>query len=291
MSDDISIVTDWVTALAAAKINWTLSVVCKRLDGFHEIQSLVSPVTLYDRMEFAETEEAKFALECDAADVPTDGTNLVYRAARLLAVKAGRRLSGQCRLTKQIPTGGGLGGGSSNAATTLMTLNRLWGLDWPKERLAELAAELGSDVALFLERGPAVISGRGEIVEPVKLGWHGWVVLIMPGMHVSTPAVYRAWKKTNSEVGPVQPKPTTRADIWMEQTFNMLEPPAIEVCPELGRLQRKAVEIAGRPVRVSGSGSTLFTAFDTRIDAESCSEALGDNLKVQTAVVQPLDGK
>jgi 4-diphosphocytidyl-2-C-methyl-D-erythritol kinase len=295
MSDGISTEAGWsieagrATVLSPAKVNWTLRVIGKRSDGFHEIQSLVSPVTLYDRLAFVDTAESGFVLECQASGVPTDDSNLINRAARLLAAKAGRRLSGRCVLTKQIPIGGGLGGGSSNAATTLVALNRLWGLNWPKTQLAELAAELGSDVMLFLENGSAVIGGRGETVEPVELGWHGWIVLIMPGLHVSTPAVYRAWQKPGGEVGPVQPKPTSRAIEWMEQTFNMLEPPAIAVCPRLGVLQRQAAEIAGRPVRVSGSGSTMFAAFDTLEQAVSCGKSLDEGLKIRTEVVQPLD--
>lgn len=295
MFDGISIEAGWsieagrATALSPAKINWTLRVIGKRPDGFHEIQSLVSLVTLYDQLAFVDTAESGFVVECQVAGVPTDASNLITRAAGLLAARAGRRLSGRCVLTKRIPMGGGLGGGSSNAATALVALNRLWSLNWPKARLAELAAELGSDVTLFLENGSAVIGGRGEAVEPVELGWHGWIVLMMPGLHVSTPAVYRAWQMPVGGVGPVQPKPTSRAVEWMEQMFNMLEPPAIAVCPDLGTLQRQAADIAGRPVRVSGSGSTMFTAFDTFEEAESCSQTLNEGLKIRTEVVQPLD--
>lgn len=288
MSDGISIEAGRVSVLSPAKINWTLRVVGKRQDGFHELESLVSPVTLYDTLNFDNPAEAGFRLTCDVPELPTDESNLVSRAALLLAKRSGRPLSGRCRLLKQIPMGGGLGGGSSNAASALMALNRLWGLDWPKARLVELAAELGSDVALFLEDGPAVISGRGEKVTPVKLGWSGWVLLILPGLHVSTPAVYRAWRATD-EARPVEPEPVADAVAWMMQTFNMLEPPAIAVCPPLGALQSEATKIAGRPVRISGSGSTMFTAFDTQAEAAICGERICKELDLKTQAVEPID--
>jgi 4-diphosphocytidyl-2-C-methyl-D-erythritol kinase len=281
--------SDEYRVLSPAKINWTLSVRGKRPDGFHEISSLVSRVTLYDELTFGTVGEAGIALACDRSDVPTDGRNLVWRAAELLAAAAGRKAAMACRLSKRIPAGGGLGGGSSNGATTLVALNRMWGLDWPRERLAELAGRLGSDVALFLEQGSAVISGRGEQVRPVTLGWKGWIVLLMPGLHVSTPEVYRAWCADRKAVLPVEPHATNRAEDWMAQTFNMLEEPAIQVCPALGRLQNEAGRLAERPVRVSGSGSTLFTAFDSRSDADAFSRLAAERLSVQTAVVQPVE--
>jgi len=317
--------------LAPAKINWTLRVVGKRLDGFHELESLVSPVSLYDELIFDHFHHQnsaaegctpdvegsgsfEFELQCDEPGIPTDETNLVCRAVRAMVTavgqSAGINMRIRCRLIKRIPAGGGLGGGSSNAAATLMALNRLWELGWPKSRLSELAATLGSDVSLFLDGGPVVMSGRGEKVTPTKLGWHGMngvngvdraIVLLLPGLHVSTSAVYRAWRpladpadsgnmnNTKSEsISSVEPRPTAQAAQWMEQTFNMLETPAIEVCPQLGDLQRRAAEIAGRPVRISGSGSTMFTAFDTLEEAQSYGQRIRESLAIRTEVVQPI---
>ncbi|MBI4578747.1 MAG: 4-(cytidine 5'-diphospho)-2-C-methyl-D-erythritol kinase [Planctomycetes bacterium] len=272
-----------------AKINWTLGVHRKRPDGFHEISSLISLVTLYDELSFSDGAGPGLVLECDRSEVPTDRSNLVYRAAELLASRAGRIVGLRCRLAKRIPVGGGLGGGSSNGASTLMALNRRWELGWSTGQLAELAAELGSDVALFLEQGSAVVSGRGETVRPTTLGWRGWIVLLIPGLHVSTAGVYRSWRAGQQQAGPVEPGSAADAVDWMERTFNMLEAPAIEACPQLGALQRHAAEIAQRPVRMSGSGSTLFTAFNTRDEADGFSRAAGGRLGVRTEVVQPVE--
>ncbi len=289
MADGVNCSSLRISSQSPAKINWTLAVDRRRPDGFHEIRSLVSQITLYDELLFEAAECPGLALICDWAEVPTDRTNLVWRAAELLALRAERRLALKCSLTKRIPMGGGLGGGSSNGAAALVALNRLWGLDWSKEQLGELAAELGSDVALFLESGSAVIGGRGEHVSSVSLGWRGWIVLIIPGLHVSTADVYRAWQPPGGEVPSVEPDKGLRAEALMGQTFNMLEAPAIQVCPELGRIQRAATDSAGRPVRISGSGSTLFTAFDDHDEAMDCARSISALLKIQTEVVQPVE--
>jgi len=278
-----------VAVLSPAKINWTLEVVGKRPDGFHDITSLVSVVTLYDELVFSERADSRVVLECDVPAIPTDERNLICRAARLLASRGNRPAGVHCRLTKRIPVGGGLGGGSANAATTLRALNDWWHLHWSTDQLAELAAELGSDVPLFLQGGSAVIGGRGERVRPTSLGWTGWLVLLMPGLAVATADVYRAWRPGHSQAGSVVP-PSTRSSVeWMQATYNMLEPPAIEVCPALGDLQQQAARIASRPVRISGSGSTLFTAFDERDEATAFARQAGERLGIETAVVQPVE--
>lgn len=274
--------------LSPAKINWTLRVVARRSDGFHEIASLVTPVTLYDELEVHEHTARGVVIECDTPGVPTGERNLVHRAAELLASRGQRPLRVRCRLTKRIPVGGGLGGGSSNAAAALMALNQRWGLGWPHARLAELAAELGSDVPLFLAGGAVLMSGRGEQIRPTELKWRGWIVLLMPGFSVATAAVYRAWRPGQQENRPVEPPPASSTVQWLNGTFNMLEAPAIKVCPDLGRLQRRTAELAGRPVRISGSGSTLFTAFDTYEEASTYARVAAESLGIRTEVVQPV---
>lgn len=278
-----------IRVLSPAKINWTLRVVGRRPDGFHEISSLVTPVTLYDELEVHEHAECGVVIECDMPGVPTGERNLVHRAVELLASRVQRPLRVRCRLTKRIPVGGGLGGGSSNAAAALMALNQQWELRWPQARLAELAAELGSDVPLFLAGGSVVMTGRGEQVQPTQLAWHGWIVLLMPGFSVATGAVYQAWRQgEKQEDRPVEPPPASSTVQWLNGTFNMLEAPAIEVCPELGRIQQRTAKLAGRPVRISGSGSTLFTAFDTYEEASTYARVAAESLGIRTEVVQPV---
>lgn len=272
-----------------AKVNWTLGVLGKRPDGFHEIASLVSVVTLYDELEFSDLETPGVAIECDTAGVPTDERNLIWRAAKMLCEKSQVRSGVRCCLRKRIPAGGGLGGGSSNSAAALLALNDFWGLHLSREELAGMAAELGSDVPLFLDGGSAVITGRGEHVRATRLQWRGWLVLLMPGLSVATASVYRAWRPGHEKAKAVEPRATRTAIEWMQQTFNMLETPAIEVCPQLGVLQGRASELAGRPVRVSGSGSTMFTAFDEHDEAVAFSLSATEELGIRTEVVQPVE--
>jgi len=279
-----------LTLQSPAKINWTLRVVGRRPDGFHDIESLVTAVTLFDELTFSREPDSRLEVICDRDDVPTGEGNLIWRAASLLATESGVRSGMTCGLTKRIPMGGGLGGGSSNAATTLLGLNQLWGLNWPTDRLLPLAARLGSDVAFFLYGGSAVISGRGEQVRPVPLDWAGWIVLLLPGVGVSTAEVYARWGADRS--GPSAPLTATAQGLsavsWMEQGYNMLEAPAFQVRPALREWQERATILAGRPVRMSGSGSTLFTAFDEESQARGFADRAAEDLKVDVCVVRPL---
>lgn len=279
-----------LTMRSPAKINWTLKVIRRREDGYHELESLVSPVSLYDELTFSQRDEPGIRIECDRPGIPLDESNLVAKAVRLLAERAGRRGGLECDLHKRVPPGGGLGGGSSNAATTLMALNLLWNLAWPKESLAEMAAQLGSDVPLFLHGGPVIMRGRGEQIESARPGWDGWVVLVFPGLTVSTAAVYREWRPGESEDGDalrLSRRPADAAE-WMSWTFNMLEPPAMRVCPALSGLMRQLEPLAGRAVRMSGSGSTLFTAFDAKADAERFAGVVRDRADREACVVRPI---
>ena len=273
-----------------AKINWTLRVLGDRPDGYHEIESLVSAVTLYDELAFTSRTDGRFVLTCDAPNVPTDQRNLICRAAALMAADVGQVGGLQCRLTKRIPVGGGLGGGSSNAAAALRALNRLWGLDWSTERLMDAAAKLGSDVPFFLIGGTALIRGRGEQVRPATLPWRGWIVLMLPGLTVATADVYRAWRaepsSANDDVCVGRNGESPAAVRWMSRAYNMLEKPARQVCPALGELIDRAERILDRPIRISGSGSTLFTAYDGQRQAAESADLLGRELQLRTCVVQ-----
>ncbi len=291
-----------VTVRSPAKINWTLRVLRRRDDGYHDIESLVSAVTLYDELTFSAVDavavdgidgngtdgvSSTVELVCNHPAVPTDDRNLILKAAAALSGPAGRRLKLRCSLDKRIPVGGGLGGGSSNAAATLLALNRLWSLNWSVEQLMPVAAGLGSDVPFFLHGGSAVIRGRGEQVEPVQVEWGGWIVLLLPVLSISTGAVYAEWRTEGELKG-------THQDEWpiintvgrMEHTFNMLEEAAMRVCPELREMLGLSTELAGRPVRLSGSGSSMFSAFDTREEAERFSERVGQGLGLRTCLVQ-----
>ncbi|MBI3829435.1 MAG: 4-(cytidine 5'-diphospho)-2-C-methyl-D-erythritol kinase [Planctomycetes bacterium] len=178
---------------AHAKINWDLYVLGKRPDGYHEVDTVMVSVDLADKLVL---EPARgLSMTCSNPALPCDDGNLVIKAARALAQAAQVPANARIHLEKRVPAGGGLGGGSSDAALTLRGLNELWNLHWPKERLNEIAATLGSDIGFFLWGGWARCRGRGEIVEPLpdSADWPALrLLLVLPPLGVPTPPVYKA---------------------------------------------------------------------------------------------------
>src|SRR5262245_43828755 len=175
-----------------AKINWTLDVLHRREDGFHEIRTIYQTVSLFDRLHITAT-VGGISVECDDPQVPCDESNLVYRAAAALKQgAAGLKRSAltdvgaTIRIEKHIPVGGGLGGGSSNAAVALIGLNKLWGLDLEFDQLFEISSGIGSDVPFFLIGGTALGAGRGEEIYRLADVRSDSILLVNPGTSVST---------------------------------------------------------------------------------------------------------
>ncbi len=299
--------------LSPAKINLHLRVGPKQLDGFHPLVTWMVTVGLFDTLDFSLDTAGRVGLSCSDPSLPVDDRNLVVRAARLLQAEAARTSGGESsisgpvagepgvriELLKVIPTGGGLGGGSSNAAVTLIALNELWGLNLPRQRLSELAAGIGSDVPFFLG-GPsgicpsticssAICTGRGEVVSRVDSPSATWVVLMLPDMSMPTPAVYRQFDQMpfspgwNEAIGWSQQCPP--AEELLRLLRNDLEPPAFAISPELGRLRKTAETLVSRPVRMSGSGSSLFTLFSDHEVAEKAAFLIHSQLALRTMTV------
>jgi 4-diphosphocytidyl-2-C-methyl-D-erythritol kinase len=271
-----------------AKINLTLRVADVRPDGFHEIESLVAQIGLCDQVSVTPREDRRHLVECDDRTIPCDETNLARRAARLLAETAGVRRGALISLTKRIPAGAGLGGGSSNAAATLKLLNGLWRLGLSHPDLAGLGAQLGSDVPLFCYGPLSVIRGRGDEVEELRDCMELYAALVLPGLHCSTAEVYAAFDRLPDR--PIHPSlgevrtATHSAARLMEVLYNDLEPAAFAVAPQLHRLAERVTELATGPVRMSGSGSTLYRLFDRRDDAALFAGEVQQRLSVRTAV-------
>lgn len=257
---------------AYAKINWDLHVLGKRPDGFHALDMVMVNVSLCDRLTFEPCGQLEFT--CSDAALPADSRNLVVKAAELLARASQHPLSARIHLRKTIPAGGGLGGGSSDGACALRGLSRLWGLNWPVERLQPLAAELGSDVAFFLYGGWRRCLGRGEIVETLP-GSERWpqvnLLLVMPPLHVATPAVYTAlsaapWDgKRGIRPLEVVARETEAALARLARggglgSRNDLTPAALKVEPRLAEVQRALAERYPGRWAMSGSGAAHFAA-------------------------------
>jgi len=252
-----------LVAEAFAKVNRSLVVLGKRPDGYHELDTLFQAVGLTDRLSFEESDG--LTLEVDDPSIPSGAENLVLRAARALAEAAGVRPKAAIVLEKRIPSGGGLGGGSSDAAVALLGLSALWQLDLPLESLLEVGACLGSDVPFFLHGGTARGLGRGERIEPLPDLPEEGVVLVMPPFSVATPDVFRRLGSPAWDGRPAEP-PGAGAG----PDRNDLEPAAEALFPALRDVRESLAAAGATRARLSGSGSTVFGLFP---DLAAASEA------------------
>ena len=253
-----------ISTRAFAKINLTLDVLGRRPDGYHALRSLVIGVDLSDRVA-CRAAAGGIRLICDDPSLPTD-ENLVVRAARALADDCGVEAAVEIVLQKTVPRGAGLGGGSSDAAASLRVCNELWNLGLDRDALARIGAKVGSDVSLFFYLPSAIITGRGEVVTPAPMLWHGFVVLVFTGEFVSTPEVFAAWRPSDCAGSLENPNAdiaasSTSRDI-SEMLFNRLEPAVFRVCPSVAEAHHTLSQLGMGPVRVSGAGSVLFMLFD-----------------------------
>ncbi len=239
-----------------AKINLSLRVLGRRADGYHKVETLITYITLEDSLELELIPGGKVMLECNDPALPADHTNLAVMAAHAYLQMAGSKSGVRIVLEKHIPSGAGLGGGSSDAASVLLGLDALHDGCIGRSSLASIAAKMGSDVPFFLGHGAAWCRGRGEIYEPVHFsGFDRSVLLLKPAFPVSTGWAYSRWKSAQKIPGlPYDPQPSPWGDLR-----NDLEVPVFEKFPLLGiikrwLLKRSEVEIA----LMSGSGSAVF---------------------------------
>jgi 4-diphosphocytidyl-2-C-methyl-D-erythritol kinase len=270
-----------------AKINVGLTVLGKRPDGYHEIESLVVAIGLTDLLEGRPEAEGEVRLTVESKDgeTPADESNLVMKAARLLQRQTGTARGAALRLVKKIPVGRGLGGGSSDAAAALVLLNEMWKLKLSPEKLAELGASLGSDVAFFLGSPVAIMRGRGEVLEPRRTRVRGRIILLSPPFGLPTKDVY-------SRVKPGLTPGGGRAILyegWLRggdfgelgrQLVNDLEAPARSLRSEMAEL-REALEKAGAGcVSMTGSGSAVYAL----VASEEEAKRVMDNLRLGAGV-------
>ena len=251
---------------APAKVNLSLRVLRRRDDGFHDIESLVCPLSIFDTLDLAHREGEGLEFTCDDPTVPPGDDNLVVRAARLFCASCGLEPRLRIQLTKRIPHGAGLGGGSSDAATTLIGLDRLFGTELSRAALAVMAADLGSDVPVFVYQSAAIIRGRGERVEPVAFPHELPLLLIKPPFGVPTPWAYQHWRDSR-EIPGVR---YAAQDFAWGSLVNDLERPVFEKYIFLADLKSWLLaqsEVAG--ALMSGSGATVFALLHERGGAES----------------------
>lgn len=251
---------------APAKVNLCLRVLGTRDDGYHLIDTVMVPVSLYDeiditRLKVGKTREEELTVTCDHPLVPSGEKNLAYQAASLLLREKKVAASIHIHIRKRIPVGGGLGGGSSDAAATLQGLSRLLRLGCRREELLLLAASLGADVPFFIEGCAAEARGIGELITPIYSLPQLWMVILYPGFPISTRGVYENLKLTkgientsiNFSLGDLEK--ITRG------LFNDLEKVTLRRYPEIASLKKRLIQEGAAGTLMSGSGSSVFGVF------------------------------
>ena len=260
--------------LAPAKINLSLKILGHRSDGFHEIDTLIAPISLADKIDI-EKQSRWIDFSCDDPTVPSGDENLVVRVAKAFFEKT--KISGGVgiKLHKKIPHGAGLGGGSSDAAATLRALNQLFETKLSREELANLGSNIGSDVSFFLFESAAVCKGRGEIVEPTNLKKKLSILLLKPGFSVSSAWAYSRWQDSK-EIPGISYQPQN----FDGQSFlNDLERPVFEKFVFLAQLKAWLLNQAEVGAAVmSGSGSTVFAVLRPNADADLVAERVREEL-------------
>ncbi len=259
---------------APAKLNLMLHVVGRRPDGYHELQTVFQLIDLCDALEIGVREDGVISRPDGPAGV-AESEDLVVRAARALKEASGTSLGAAISVRKRIPMGGGLGGGSSDAATALLALNQMWGLGFDLAKLAEIGARLGADVPVFVHGRSAWAEGIGEKLTPISLGRNSWYVIVFPGVAVPTAAVFQAPELTRNSA------PTTMRGFLETGGRNDCEAVVRARFPAVG----EALDWLARhaPARLTGTGACVFAKFARPEDAERVAAKVPDSWRAYVA--------
>jgi len=271
-----------LTRQSPCKVNLLLNILGRRQDGFHELESVIQPVPLFDELEFQQGGQG-VQLTCSEPALPTDSSNLVHRAASAF-LQAARIAEGvSIHLRKRIPLAAGLGGGSGNAANTLVGLNHLFGHPLPADKLSQIAATLGSDVPFFLQDNPVLAAGRGERIAPLDPfpALRGvFALLVHPGFGISTAWAYQTLARYPHALNG-RPSRAQRLIALLKSSdphlaakefYNSLEAPALTKYPLLALLQEFLKAQGAIATLMSGSGSTTFALVQSQTAAEELCE-------------------
>lgn len=262
---------------AHAKINWALWITGRRPNGYHELDMLMQPLALCDRLTFEESDELELLVD----DAPSkDPNNLVLRAARALREHAGARCGARVSLIKRIPTRAGLGGGSADCAAALRALNALWKLDLPDKALLAIGLTLGADVPYCLTGGFCRVRGIGEIVEKKPWGPRAHLALMRLGDGLSTADVFRAWDEAPvfppaDPAGAIEALRSGDYGRLRATARNALTAPAASLVPEIPRKIQELYAFGARYAQMSGSGSTVYGVFSSEQEARRAAGLLG----------------
>lgn len=258
-----------ITVFAPAKINLILRILDRRPDGFHNLWSIMQTAALEDEVQIKlRADRQEIQLTCDAMQLAADQSNLVYRAAAAVLARAQRSIGLDIELRKRIPMGAGLGGGSSDAAATIIGLNLLLQLEWSPMQMADIGHSLGSDVPFFFFAPSSCVAGRGETVRPVAVEGARWVVLVNPGFGVDTKWAYQKLAATRTSVTPLSPA-QRELDRQLRVSWSQLvaaaendfEEPVFAAYEQLREIKWSLQAHGAELTLLSGSGATVFGLF------------------------------
>ena len=262
-----------------AKINWFLRVLGKREDNFHELCTIFQTVSLFDEITFSKSDE--LVLSCDDKKIPTDESNLIIKAAYVLREQFGLKYGAKIHLEKRIPSPGGLGGGSSNAAIALLGLVKLWNLKIEFEDLVKIGAELGADVPFFFHGGTCLGTGRGTKLAPVKDLEEAFLLIVTPDVEVSTREAFarlnltRLTNFSSKSILHLCQSEEEGFDLGQNDLKNDFEASIFAIEPEVRRVKEKLLELGAIKALMIGSGGSVFAIFDNKETRQATQKALG----------------
>lgn len=266
-----------------AKINLSLQITGKFPDGYHQLETIFQRISLKDSITLKEVKKG-IRVTSNSKEMPLDESNLAFRASDKIIKRSGIDKGVVIHIEKKIPMGAGLGGGSSNAATVLNGLNRMWDLGMKKEELSSMARELGADVSFFLFDNCAFGFGRGDILKPIKTLCELWVVLVHPEIFISTAWVYKNFREKLTKnrdyisILTISLQENKKEDV-SKNLVNDLESVVFPVYPQIENLKRELLNEGAEGALMSGSGSTVFGLFHDRSSAEEVLGKLADKKK------------
>jgi 4-diphosphocytidyl-2-C-methyl-D-erythritol kinase len=273
---------------APAKINYRLDVLRKRPDGYHDLRMLMQRVDLCDDIEITLNETPGIRVTCGSAYVPDGPDNIAWRAANALLQLSGKQTGIDITITKKIPVGAGLGGGSSDAATVLMGVNELLELGLSDQHLMETGVKLGADVPFFIFKRPALAEGIGDKLTALDQVPSLWVVLVNPGIHVSTGWVYQNLRLTTDTTPDIVSRSYSSLDEICSVLSNDLEPVTCTRHPLISEIKQILLSEGARGSLMSGSGSTVFGLFEDQQAAKQAADVIAIDRGWFTAAVKTL---
>ena len=266
------------TVKGYAKVNLTLDVLSKRPDGYHDISTIMRTVDIFDIVEISLTDQG-IELSTSLDFLPTDEKNIAYRAAQAIFSETGIQKGAKIHITKNIPCGAGMGGGSADGAAVLVLLNELLGYPVSKERLLEIGAKIGADVPFCIKCGTCLAEGIGEVLTKISAKGSIPVVVVKPEVSISTPLMYKKLDERE-----IIKRPDTKAMIKALQEgstekiadllYNVMEDAAIEEHPVISEIKESLIKKGALNAIMTGSGSAVFGIFRTTEEADRCANEL-----------------